>query len=135
MAHHSAIPSIEPWLRSVMRIVIGFTFSCHGMMKLFGFFGGLGGGRAHFFSLMWLAGVLETFGGWLILLGLFTTPVALILCGEMAFAYFTVHVHRGLWPIRNGGELAVVYCFVYLYLFAAGPGPLSLDRIIRGKHR
>ncbi|MGH9358637.1 MAG: DoxX family protein [Candidatus Acidiferrales bacterium] len=131
----AAIPSVEPWLRSIMRIVIGFTFCCHGMMKLFGLFGGLGGHRAHLFSLMGLAGIIETFGGWLILLGLFTVPVAFILCGEMAFAYFTVHIHRGPVPIVNGGELAVVYCFVYLYLIAAGPGPLSLDRLIRGKYR
>ncbi len=118
-----------------MRIVIGCTFCCHGMMKLFGLFGGLGGHRARFFSLMWRAGIIETFGGWLILLGLFAVPVAFILCGEMAFAYFTVHVHRGPFPILNGGELAVVYCFVFLYLFVAGPGPLSLDRLLRHKYR
>ena len=107
-------------------------FSLHGFQKLFGFFGGLGGGGAkvHFFSLLWLAGFLETFGGLLILLGLLTTPVALVLCGEMAVAYFKQHFPGGFFPIQNRGELAVLYCFVFLYLFSAGAGPLSLDAVI-----
>lgn len=129
----TAIPSIEPWVRSVLRIVIGFTFSLHGLQKLFGMFGGIGGHRVHLFSLMGLAGILETFGGTLILLGLFTMPVAFILCGEMAVAYFMEHFPRGFFPIRNGGELAVLYGFIFLYLFAAGPGPVSLDRWVRKK--
>ncbi len=78
-----------------------------------------------------VAGVLEFFGGLLILFGLFTRPVAFILCGEMAVAYFRSHAPRGFWPIRNGGELAVLYCFIFLYLFAAGGGPISLDRFLR----
>jgi putative oxidoreductase len=129
--------SLQPYARSIMRIVVGFTFSCHGMQKLFGFFGGMGGSgaRAHFFSLLWVAGVLETFGGLLIILGLFTVPTAFVLCGEMAVAYFKVHFARGLWPISNGGELAVLYCFIFLYLFAAGAGPLSLDHLMRKKGR
>jgi putative oxidoreductase len=124
--------AFEPYLRSVLRIITGFMFSLHGCQKLFGFFGGLGGGGAkvHFFSLMWLAGFLETFGGLLILLGLLTTPVALILCGEMAVAYFKQHFPGGFFPIQNRGELAVLYCFVFLYLFSAGAGPLSLDAVI-----
>ena len=118
--------------RSLLRIVAGFTFSLHGLQKLFGLFGGMGGGaKAGLFTLMWVAGCLEAFGGILILLGLFTSPVALILCGEMAVAYFRVHFHRGFWPIRNGGELAVLYCFIFLYLFTAGPGPWSLDKLFR----
>jgi putative oxidoreductase len=125
----------EPYLRSVLRIVTGFTFSLHGFQKLFGLFGGLGGSGAkvHFFSLMWVAGSLEAFGGMLILLGLFTSPVALILCGEMAVAYLRLHFPRGFFPIRNGGELAVLYCFIFLYLVASGAGPLSLDSIFRKK--
>jgi len=133
MARPTAIPSIEPWVRSVLRIVVGFTFSLHGLQKLFGMFGGIGGHRVHLFSLFGLAGILETFGGILILLGLFTLPVAFILSGEMAVAYFIQHFPRGFFPIRNGGELAVLYCFIFLYLFSAGPGPASLDRWVRKK--
>jgi putative oxidoreductase len=105
--------------------------------KLLGFFGGMGGhgATAPVFSLMWTAGVLETFGGLLLILGLFTRPAAFVLAGEMAFAYFRVHQPRGLWPIQNGGELAVLYCFVFLYFCTAGPGPLSLDRLFRRSAR
>jgi putative oxidoreductase len=131
----SAIRSAEPWMRSVLRIVVGFTFSLHGFQKLFGLLGGPGGHGGHvpLFSLMGLAGILECFGGVLLVLGLFTVPVAFILSGEMAVAYFRVHFPRGFFPIQNGGELAVVYCFVFLYLFMAGGGPLSADRLIRKK--
>ena len=131
MARLAAIRSAEPWMRSVMRIVVGFTFSMHGFQKLFGLFGGHQVGNL--FSLFGLAGVLECFGGVLLLLGLFTVPVAFILSGEMAVAYFRSHFPRGFLPIQNGGELAVVYCFVFLYLFVAGGGSLSLDRLIRKK--
>jgi len=122
-------------MRSVLRIVVGFTFSLHGFQKLFGLLGGPGGHGGHvpLFSLMGLAGILECFGGVLLVLGLFTVPVAFILSGEMAVAYFRVHFPRGFFPIQNGGELAVVYCFVFLYLFMAGGGPLSADRLIRKK--
>jgi putative oxidoreductase len=78
--------------------------------------------------LPWVAGMLELVGGLLIILGLFTRPVAFLLSGEMAVAYFMSHAPRGLWPIANGGELAVLYCFIFLYLFTAGPGPWSVDR-------
>jgi len=127
--------SLASYARSVLRIVVGVTFSCHGFQKLFGFFGGLGGSgaKAHFFSLFWMAGLLESVGGVLILFGLFTSVVAFILCGEMAFAFFTIHLPHGFWPILNGGEPAVLYCFIFLCLAAAGGGPLSLDQLIRGK--
>lgn len=136
MARVAAIRSAEPWMRSVLRIVLGFTFSCHGMEKLFGMFRSAGGYgmHVHLFSLHGLAGILETFGGILLILGLFTAPVAFILSGEMAVAYFRVHFPRGYFPIQNGGELAVVYCFIFLYLFTAGGGPISLDRLIRKKN-
>ena len=127
----AAIRSVEPWGRSLLRIVVGFTFSAHGFQKLFGLLGGHR--QTHLFSLFGLAGVLECFGGILLILGLFTVPVAFILSGEMAVAYFTTHFPRGGLPIQNGGELAVVYCFVFLYLFVAGGGPFSLDRLIRKK--
>ena len=119
------------FVRSLLRIVFGLLFSMHGWQKLFGMFGMHAvrpGG-----SLFWVAGVVETFGGALIILGLFTRPVAFLLCGEMAVAYFHQHFRRGHWPIQNGGELAVLYCFFYLYLCAAGPGPASLDRRLRHK--
>jgi putative oxidoreductase len=122
------------YARSVLRIVVGFTFTLHGCQKLFGMFGGMGGhGASPMGSELWVAGVIETFGGALIFLGLFTRPVAFLLCGEMAVAYFKQHFPRGFWPIVNGGELAVLYCFVFLYLAVAGGGPLSLDRAIRRK--
>jgi putative oxidoreductase len=128
------VGKLQLYARSLLRIVAGFTFSLHGFQKLFGFFGGLGhGARADVFSLLWAAAVLECFGGLLILLGLFTRPVAFLLCGEMAVAYFKQHFPHGFWPISNGGELAVLYCFIFLYLMTAGAGPLSLDRIIRKK--
>jgi putative oxidoreductase len=132
MAGLSAIRSAEPWMRSVLRFVVGFTFSFHGFQKLFGLFGGHR--VTDLFSLIGLAGVLECFGGILIMLGLFTVPVAFILSGEMAVAYFKAHFPRGFLPIQNRGELAVVYCFVFLYLFVAGGGPISLDRLIRKKN-
>ena len=128
----SKVP-VTTYLLSLLRVIVGFTFAQHGAQKLFGVFGGLGGqgAKAALFSLMGLGGLLEFFGGLLIILGLFTRPVAFLLCGEMAFAYFKVHAPRGFWTLQNGGELAVLYCFVFLYLFAAGPGPLSLDRMFR----
>jgi putative oxidoreductase len=127
--------SAQPYVRSLLRIMAGFTFSLHGWQKLFGAFGGMNGHGAtvHLFSLYGLAGVIETFGGGLILLGLFTRPAALIAAGEMAVAYFLVHNPRGFWPRVNGGEFAILYCFVFLYLLTAGAGPLSLDRLLRKK--
>jgi len=86
------------------------------------------GATAQMLTLPWFAGVLELVGGLLIILGLFARPVAFILCGQMATAYFMAHAPRSFWPIANGGELAVLYCFIYLYLFTAGPGPWSVDR-------
>jgi putative oxidoreductase len=127
------LAGLQSCARSLLRIVVGFTFSLHGFQKLFGMFGGMGGGRAAPMSQAWVGGCLETFGGLLLMIGLFTAPVAFILAGEMAFAYFTRHAPRGFWPIRNGGELAVVYCFVFLYLSTAGGGAWSLDRLLRRK--
>ena len=126
---------LEPYTRSLLRVIVGLTFSLHGFQKVLGSFGGMdgSGAKAKLFSYLWVAGGLELAGGLLILLGLFTMPVAFLLCGEMAVAYFRAHFPRGFWPIRNGGELAVLYCFVFLYFFAAGAGPLSLDSIIRRK--
>jgi putative oxidoreductase len=127
-----AIRTLEPYARSVLRVVAGFTFSLHGMQKLLGFFGGFGakGGTAPLGSLIWFAGALELIGGLLLILGLFTSPVAFILCGEMAVAYFKAHFPHGFFPLVNHGELAVLYCFIFLYLCGAGAGPLSLDALL-----
>ncbi len=83
------------------------------------------------FTMMWFAGILEIVGGPLIILGLFTRPVAFLLCGEMAVAYFTVHLKMNFWPILNGGEITVLYCFFFLYLVTVGAGPFSLDGMMR----
>jgi putative oxidoreductase len=114
---------------ALLRIVAGFLFFQHGLPKLFGGFGSKG--PAELMSQMGLAGIIEVFGGAAIALGLFTSPVAFIASGEMAVAYFQAHAPRGFWPIVNGGELAALYCFVFLYFAAVGSGPLSLDRLIR----
>jgi putative oxidoreductase len=115
---------------SLLRAVTGLLFLQHGAQKLFGALGGQAVPRV---SLLGLAGVLEFFGGTLILFGLFTRPVALVLSGQMAVAYWMAHAPRGGLPIGNGGELAVLYCFVYLFLFANGGGGLSVDGWLRGR--
>jgi putative oxidoreductase len=119
---------MAPYLLSLLRIVTAFIFMEHGSMKLFGFPAPMG--DISLFSLMGLAGMLEVFGGLLILIGLFTRPVAFILSGEMAFAYFMAHFPQGFWPVLNHGEPAALYCFIYLYLAAAGGGAWSVDRLI-----
>jgi putative oxidoreductase len=129
------LKALAPRALSVLRIMAGFTSSLYGLQKLLGLFGGMGGkgATAAFGSLIWTAAFLEAAGGLLLVLGLFTRPVAFLLCGEMAVAYFRQHAPRGFWPILNGGELAVLYCFVFLYLAVAGPGTVSLDRVLRKK--
>jgi putative oxidoreductase len=113
-----------------MRFVAGGLFAFHGAQKLFGLFGGkVMTGTPK----MLAAGIIELAGGLLIALGLFTAFAAFIASGEMAVAYFTVHIKSGFWPIMNGGELAVLYCFVFFYIISRGSGRFSLDRLIRGK--
>jgi putative oxidoreductase len=119
-----------PWMLSILRIIIAFLFMEHGGQKLF-HFPPPAHPMAHLPPLMLTAGVLEVFGGLLLLLGLFTRPVAFLLAGEMAVAYFMGHAPHGFWPISNMGELAVIYCFVFLYLAAAGGGSWSMDRMWR----
>jgi putative oxidoreductase len=116
----------SPLLLSLLRIIAAFLFMQHGGQKLLGFPSALPNPPA-LFSLIGLAGILELFGGLLLLLGLFSRPVAFLLSGEMAFAYFMAHAPQGFWPLLNKGELAALYSFLFLYLAAAGPGPLSLD--------
>jgi putative oxidoreductase len=114
---------------SLLRIVAGLLFLCHGGTKMFGWFGGMPPGAVLTPRLV-AAGVIEAAGGALILLGLLTRPAAFIASGEMAFAYFIGHFPRGFWPIQNHGELAVLYCFLFLFLAASGAGPFSLDHLI-----
>jgi putative oxidoreductase len=119
-----------PYLYAILRLVVGFLFACHGAQKLFGVLGGLGssGQSAPLFSLMGLAGVIELFGGLCILLGWLTGSVAFIASGEMAVAYFMGNYPRGFWPIQNNGELAVLFCFIFLYMASVGSGVWSVDR-------
>ena len=118
-------------LLSVLRIVTGFLFIVHGSQKLFGYPPSQQNAPFQLLSMAGIAGVLEFFGGLLILLGLFTRPVAFILSGLMAVAYFMVHAPQAFLPLQNKGELAVLYCFVFLYLAAAGGGPWSVDNMRR----
>jgi putative oxidoreductase len=135
-----------PRLLSVLRIVVAFLFIEHGAQKLFAFPVPMKPGAAGLMSqvgtqglqpllsMFGVAGILEFLGSLLVLLGLFTRPVAFILAGEMAVAYFMEHAPKGFWPIMeggNGGERAVLYCFVFLFLSVAGGGAWSLDRLIR----
>ena len=113
---------------SLLRAVAGFLFLQHGAQKLFG---ALGGEAVELATLRGLAGVLEFFGGLLIMGGLFTRPVAFLLSGQMAVAYFMAHAPQGFWPIMNRGELSALYSFLFLYFAAAGGGDYSLDRLLR----
>ncbi len=113
---------------SLLRIAVGFAFFLHGLGKIFGFFGG---DPVELLTRSGLAGSLELVGGALIILGLFTRPVAFILSGEMAFAYFIAHFPRAALPIENGGEPAFLFCFIFLFFAVAGGGPISLDGLIR----
>jgi putative oxidoreductase len=118
-----------PQMQGVLRIVAALLFILPGTMKLFAFPAGIppAGGTAPFLTQVWIGGVLEVVGGALLLVGLFTRPVAFLLSGEMAVAYFQFHAPKGFWPVLNGGVAAVLYCFVWLYFSAAGAGPWSLD--------
>lgn len=124
-----------PYLLSILRIIAAFLFMCHGADKLFHLPEGpftLISSAKLFTIVPGLAGILEFGGGFLLLIGLFSRPVAFILSGEMAFAYFMAHFpHNHIFPYLNGGDSAVLFCFVFLYLSAAGPGPFSLDRARR----
>jgi len=115
------------YIYALLRIVAGFLFFQHGLPKLFGGFGRPA--PAELMSQMGLAGIIEVVGGALISIGLFTSPVAFIASGEVAVAYFQGHAPRGFWPVTNGGELAALYCFVFLYFAAVGSGKWSVDSL------
>jgi putative oxidoreductase len=120
------------WLYAIMRIIVGLLFMCHGVAKLFGVLGMQAPVTA---PKMLAAGVIETVGGGLVALGLLASYAAIIASGEMCVAYFTMHAPRGFWPIVNKGELAVFYCFVFLYVASKGSGRLSLDRLLSRRKR
>jgi len=125
--------SWAPQLLSALRIIAAFLFMQFGTAKLIAFPAAImpGGGTAPIGSLAGIAGLLEAVGGALLLLGLFTRPVAFIVAGEMAVAYFIGHAPQGFWPVLNQGHPAILFCFVWLYLSAAGAGPWSLDAMRR----
>ncbi len=118
----------------LLRVVAGFLFIQAGGLILFGWFGGMPGGeRVRLMSQTGIGGVLEFFGGILIMLGLFTRPVAFILSGMMAVAYWQFHFPNGYWPVQNQGMPAVLFCFIFLYMAAKGGGDWSIDALIRRK--
>lgn len=115
----------------LLRVVAGLLFVQHGGMKLFSWFGGMPGGPPALLSQIGIGGILEFFGGILIMLGLFTRPAAFLLSGQMAVAYLQFHQPNGMWPIQNHGEPAVLFCFIFLFLAAYGGGDWSLDTSLR----
>lgn len=116
----------------LLRIVAAFLFMQHGGQKLFGWYGGMGGPEGGPLPpMMMVAGVLEVFGGLAVMLGLFTRPVAFLLSGEMAVAYFTAHFPNGLLPLQNRGEAAALYSFIFLFFAGNGAGDFSLDAMLR----
>jgi len=118
----------DEYVFPVMRIIVGFLFACHGAQKLFGVLGSQP--EIHDPEGL-VAGLVEFFGGSLVALGLGARVAAFIASGEMAVAYFKVHTPRGVWPILNGGERAVFYCFFFLYVAVHGPGPMTLQSVLR----
>ncbi|SFH33689.1 putative oxidoreductase [Palleronia marisminoris] len=122
-----------PQVLSVLRIVSALIFFVHGTQKILGFPASDMNPAA--FSMPWIAGILELVGGALLILGLFTRPVAFVLSGLMAFAYWIAHAPQSLYPALNGGDAAILFCFVFLYFVFAGPGPWSLDAARGNTHR
>jgi putative oxidoreductase len=121
----SPFARFEPTAYALLRIVTGFLFMFHGLQKVFGLCGGQAFGLA---TMAGAAGIIELVGGVLVMLGLFTSLAAFICSGEMAVAYFMVHQKGGTWPVQNEGELAALYCFVFLYIATRGSGRWSLQR-------
>ncbi|HEY9219322.1 MAG TPA: DoxX family protein [Phenylobacterium sp.] len=129
------LAAFTPWMLSILRIVTGLIYLAHGSSKLLGFPTPGEGMPAHppILSLMGVGGVLELVGGALIVLGLFTRPTAFVLSGQMAVAYWMFHAPQSPFPMLNMGDAAILYCFVFLYLVFAGPGPISLDAMMGGR--
>ena len=127
----AGIARYEPYILSIVRVVVALLFFEHGLSRLFGFPSPLP--TPALFSMYWFAGAIELVGGALVALGLFTRAAALIMSGEMAFAYFMSHAPHGFFPILNRGDGAILYCFIFLYLAFAGAGPWSLDSLLSRK--
>ena len=124
----TTLERIEPYVLSILRIMVGLLFCEHGMAKLFGF--PPHGPIQHFPDLEFFAGSIECFGGALLALGLFSRVVAFLMSGEMAIGYFMMHAPKSFFPLLNGGDAAVLFCFIFLFLAVAGPGPLCLDALL-----
>ena len=124
------LSNLAPYLLGLLRIVAALLFLAHGTQKLFGYPPGQPYTGFPNFSMLGIAGMLEVFGGLLLFIGLFTRTTAFILSGEMAVAYFRAHAPRNFFPLLNGGEITVLFCFLFLYFVAAGPGAWSVDRIL-----
>jgi putative oxidoreductase len=131
MTNSTEIARFEPALLAALRIVAGVLFFSHGLVKLFGFPPGAAPGQQELFSVMGVAAVIELVTGMLIILGLFTRIAAFIASGEMAVGYWIAHAPHSMYPAVNGGDAAILFCFVFLYLAAAGGGAFSLDRLFR----
>src|SRR5262245_20665912 len=129
MISTTTLDRYAPHALAILRIVTALIFLEHGSQKLFGFPAAPPNGLPEAFSFFWFGGALEFFGGLLVLAGLFTRCAAFVLAGEMAVAYWLVHAPRSFFPAVNGGDAAILYCFVFLYLVFAGPGPWSIDRM------
>jgi len=125
------ISKLEPYTLGLLRIVSSLIFMAHGTQKILGF--PASDRSPEMFSLSWTAGMLELIGGFLLLIGLFSRPVAFVLSGLMAFAYWIAHAPRSPFPVLNGGDAAILYCFVFLYLVFAGPGRWSVDALLKSK--
>lgn len=131
------LDKLRPIAHNAMRIGVAFAYWTHGGQKVLGWFGGFGpdGGTADMMTRFGIAGSIELVGGLLVMIGLFTRPVAFIVAGEMAVAYWWIHFSRGgPWHWANGGELALIYCFVFLFIAAAGPGAFSVDGWLKRRH-
>jgi putative oxidoreductase len=127
MPSENTLTTWSPHALAVLRIMTALLFMAHGTQKLFGVPAGEQAMDIELFSLMGLAGILEFFGGLLVLIGLFTRPVAFVLSGFMAVAYFMAHAPQAFYPVLNGGDAAILFCFVFLYLVFVGPGAWSID--------
>lgn len=128
MGYEETLNRYTPYALAALRIVTALIFMEHGTQKLFGFPAPSQSGQPPAFSLLWVGAILELVGGLAILVGLFTRPVAFLLAGEMAVAYWMFHAPRNFYPVLNGGDAAILYCFVFLLLVFTGPGAWSIDR-------